>query len=184
MYQDHSHGCRFLLRYCVVYQRPVWQHKLGKKTNRCLNAFFSRDPTDLLNKPAPMIRTTLVITMRKIVSAVRWQDGHYCFVLGPTLVLTRTTGECVDYEAAEEAAYNANDGGNWDGACRLPERNTSNENDSFQPLTQHNDERKSEQCPFSRTSAFSSIYQRRVNTRTRDLTLDISYFDFRKRVEA
>ncbi len=112
------------------------------------------------------------------------EDGHYCFVLGPTLVLTRTTGECVDYEAAEEAAYNANDGGNWDGACRLPERNTSNENDSFQPLTQHNDERKSEQCPFSRTSASSSIYQRRVNTHTRGLTLDLSYFDFRKRVEA
>jgi len=33
-----------------------------------------------------------------------------------------TTGECVDYEATDEAAYNANDGGNRDGARRLAER--------------------------------------------------------------
>ena len=100
-------------------------------------------------------------------------SGQYCVVLGP-LVLTRTTGECVDNEATEEAAYNAGNGGNRNGARRLAEGNTADENDSFQALTQHNNERKSEQCPLSRSSAFGSIYQRHINTRARDLTLDLT----------
>jgi hypothetical protein len=47
------------------------------------------------------------------------------------------TGKCVDDEATEEATYNANNSGNWDGVCRLAEGNTSDKNNSFQALTQH-----------------------------------------------
>jgi hypothetical protein len=105
-----------------------------------------------------------------------------CVVLGPTLVLTRTTGKCVDHEATDEAAYNAGDGSNWDGPCRLTEGNASNENDSFQALTQHNDERKCEKCPLSRTNASGNIYQHCINTRTRSKFG--SYVDPQKRPEA
>jgi hypothetical protein len=56
----------------------------------------------------------------------------------------------------------------------LAEGNTSDENNSFQALTQHDNERKCEQCPLSRSSASGSIYQRYINTRARDLTLDLT----------
>lgn len=56
----------------------------------------------------------------------------------------------------------------------MAEGNTADENDSFQALTQHDNERKSEQCPLSRLSAFGSIYQCHINTRARDLTLDLT----------
>jgi hypothetical protein len=56
----------------------------------------------------------------------------------------------------------------------LAEGNTSDENNSFQALTQHDNERKCEQCPLSRLSASGSICQRYINTRARDLTLDLT----------
>lgn len=100
-----------------------------------------------------------------VISTASYQDP---------LVLTRTTGECVDNEATEEAAYNPNDRGNWDGARRLAKGNTPDENNSFQALAQHDNEGKCEQCPLSRSTASGSIYQRYFNTRTRDLTLDLT----------
>lgn len=56
----------------------------------------------------------------------------------------------------------------------MAEGNTSDEHNSFQALTQHDNERKCEQCPLSRSSASGSIYQRYISTRARDLTLDLT----------
>ncbi len=120
-----------------------------------------------------MIRMTLVITTRKTVSAKRCHVVSAALHWDP-LVPTRTTGECVDNGTTEEAAYDANDGGNWDGARRLAKGNTSDENNSFQALAQHDNERKCEQCPLSQFSASGSVYQRYINTRARDLTLDLT----------
>jgi len=100
--------------------------------------------------------------------------SQYCFVLESTPGLTSTTGECVYYGATDEAAYNANDGGNWDGARRLAKRNTSNKNNSLHALTQKNDERKGEQCPLSYSSSSSSPCKHCIKIRARDLTLDLT----------
>ena len=102
--------------------------------------------------------------------------GQYCFILyHDPPVLTRTTGKFVDNESTEEAAYYANDGRDWDGACRLAEGNAPDENDSFQALTQNDNERKCEQCPLSHLSASGSIYQRYINTRAQDRTLNLTF---------
>jgi hypothetical protein len=103
-----------------------------------------------------MIRMTLVITTRKPVSA-KWFHVVSAALDWDPLVPTRTTGECVNNGATEEAAYNANDGGNRDRARRLAEGNTSDENNSFQALAQHDNERKCEQCPLSHFSASGSV---------------------------
>jgi hypothetical protein len=100
--------------------------------------------------------------------------GEHCIVSGPTLVLTRTTGKRVDHKATEETTYNADDGSNWDGPCGLAKGNTSDENDSLQALTQHNDERKCEQCPLPRTNASGNIYHHCMSTRARDPSLNLT----------
>lgn len=49
----------------------------------------------------------------------RWAkpNAQYGTASGLESVLTGSTGECVENEAADEAADNTDDGGNGDGAC-------------------------------------------------------------------
>ena len=49
----------------------------------------------------------------------RWAkpDTQYGAASGLESVLTGSTGECVEHEAADEATDNTDDSGNWDSAC-------------------------------------------------------------------
>ena len=97
----------------------------------------------------------------------RWAkpDAQYGTASGLESVLTGSTGECVEHEAADEAADDTDDSGDGDGARRLAEGNTSNEDDGFKALAQYDDKRKCKESPLARASSARSIYERCINTR-------------------
>ena len=55
--------------------------------------------------------------MRKIESAGQIRMVSTALHQGWESVLTRSAGECIEYEAADEAADDTDDSGNGDGAC-------------------------------------------------------------------